>query len=148
MASPVVSNPCGKWLEGKSEDDGRGTDPDRATKASDRTLVVHQAWAITWRTSERATLSPNPHTLSSGQMMSTSEPPRPVKRGEPDSDSSWTPYLHFLMIGVPIIVGLILICCFGLCWWNRRKMRKRGQEIALDSVPPQAGNENWSARSQ
>ncbi|KAH6949234.1 hypothetical protein DER45DRAFT_545153 [Fusarium avenaceum] len=116
LDSPVVSNQCGKRIESKLEEDGS------------------------------VQISSNPHILSNGHAISTSEPPQLTRRGEPDEDTSLTSYLHFLMIGVPIIVASILVCCVGLCWWNRRKMRKRGQEIPLDSVPPQAENENWPIR--
>ncbi|KAH7246610.1 hypothetical protein BKA59DRAFT_528509 [Fusarium tricinctum] len=148
LASPIVSNQCEQWTESKPGDDGSVTDTDRTTKAPDRTLLVYQASPTTWSTSESVTNSSNPHTLSNGQTMPRSGPPQLVKRGEPDSNPRWRPWINFLMIGIPIIVASILICCFGLCWWNRRKMRKRGQEIPLDSVPPHAGNENWSTRSR
>lgn len=52
-------------------------------------------------------------------------------------ESGWTPaLLNFFMIGIPIIVGAILITCVGLCVWNRRKMRrKRAQEVAVAMQP-------------
>lgn len=37
-----------------------------------------------------------------------------------------------LGIGIVVAVGVIFMCCFGLCWWNRRKMRRqRAQEVAV-----------------
>jgi len=57
--------------------------------------------------------------------------------GEEVNDTPFnTSYTNFLMIGIPIIVGAILITCVGLCVWNRRKMRrKRAQEVAVAMEP-------------
>ena len=41
-----------------------------------------------------------------------------------------------LGIGIGVAVGVIFMCCFGLCWWNRRKMRRqRAQEVAVAMQP-------------
>jgi hypothetical protein len=112
--------------------------------------MIHQACAITWDASDMATLFQKPPSLSSGQTIATWEAPQPVTsqalfaRGINDTPFQ-QPYLNLLMIGLPIIFRALFTCLFCMCYWNRRKMRKRGQEVRLDSLPPQASDGNPSA---
>lgn len=145
LASSVVSNECERWVKG-TEDDGIAT---ATASHGDGTLMVHQAWAITWDASDRATLSPKPPTMSSGQTIPTWEAFQAVTsqalfaRENPVNDTPFNDtYVYFLMIGLPIIFGCLFTCLFCMCFWNRRKMRKRGQEIQLDSVPARAAPGN------
>jgi hypothetical protein len=148
LASSVVSNQRERWVK-SAEDDGIAT---ATASHSNGTLMVHQAWAITWDASDRATLSPNPPTLSSGQTIPTWEASQAVtnqalfaRENTVHDGPLQDPWISFLMIGLPIIFGCLFTCLFCMCFWNRRKMRKRGQEIQLDSVPARAAPGNPSA---
>ncbi|KAH6959266.1 hypothetical protein DER45DRAFT_594702 [Fusarium avenaceum] len=148
IASSVASNQCERWAK-SAEDDGIAT---ATASQGDGTLMVHQAWAITWDASDRATLSPKPPSLSSGQTIQTWEASQAVtsqalfaRENEGHYSPLQDPWISFLMIGLPIILVCFFTCLYCMCFWNRRKMRKRGQEIQLDSMPARAAPGNPSA---
>ncbi|UZP39393.1 hypothetical protein NXS19_007209 [Fusarium pseudograminearum] len=141
-ANSVVSDQCESWSKGAEVDSGSAI---VTSSHGDGTLIVHQAWAITWDASNRATPSPKPPALSSEQTIRSWEALTSVK-GEAlftkrrNEGPGTTTEINFLMIGLPIIFGALFICLFCMCFWNRRKMRKRGQEVPLESLPPRSSH--------
>lgn len=137
---------CERCVTGAENDGGATT----TASYSDSTLMIHQALTVTWDAYNRLTFSSKPPVLNSGQTIPGREAPQPVPSEalfarEINDTPFQQPYLNIMMIGLPVIFGALFICLFCMCYWNRRKMRKRGQEVPLDSLPLQARDENPSA---
>lgn len=152
QARQIFPNQCERRINDQPEENqsATATYPNAVPDATHGTLFLHQAWVVTWDASDMATLSPEPPTLYNRQFeprMETSQPAASQTSYEQDHGSFSASDARFLFIGIPVIVGVILIGCFTLCWWNRRKMRRRrGQEVAMDLLPDQSGNASSSAR--
>ncbi|GKU21326.1 unnamed protein product [Fusarium langsethiae] len=148
LASSVGPNQCERWLKNPEEDTGS---PTVTASHGDGILLIHQAWAVTWDTSERATLSPKPPTLSNGETIGFWVAPQPatsqalLARQEVNDGPYTDPFITFLMVGLPIIFGALFTCLFCMCYWNRttmRKERKRAEQMHLDSLPPYSNSES------
>lgn len=157
FASTLVPNQCGRWIESKaeeSEDDGATTatatasalDRDDSIIPPDGTLIIHQAWAITWASSDRTHLSPQPPTLTHSELISSWKPPESVPTTRPAQENPDTGQQYisnsavwFLMVGLPIIVVLLFA---GLCFWGIRRRRRRAA-----AMTPQTGAGDSSTNS-
>ncbi|KAI8678905.1 hypothetical protein NCS55_00613000 [Fusarium keratoplasticum] len=149
LASTLVPNQCGRWIESKAEEseDGGATTATATASALDRddsiippdgTLIIHQAWAITWASSDRTHLSPQPPTLTHSELISSWKPPESVPTTRPAQENPDTGQQYisnsavwFLMVGLPIIVVLLFA---GLCFWGIRRRRRRAA-----AMTPQTG---------
>ncbi|WQF90323.1 hypothetical protein CDEST_15337 [Colletotrichum destructivum] len=141
----VIPNQCGRMVVNTGAD----------FKASDtkisQTLLVHEAWAITWAASDTATLTPKLPTLTNSMEIPTWIPGQIIRDGEYDPSPTPTrrpdhgPYmgegaLYFLMIGMPIIgaimIGSCVWCCVRKCKKNRQQKRATKAVLGgLSTVP-------------
>jgi len=98
-------------------------------------LRVHNAWHITWASSDRAALSPTPPLLTcTGGQIQTWVPGQPVDHYDcPDSPKDGIKIsqgaIYFLAIGLPIIVVVLVAACCTCCFWRRCKER-RARKVA------------------
>ncbi|EEU47095.1 uncharacterized protein NECHADRAFT_36784 [Fusarium vanettenii 77-13-4] len=155
LASTLLPNQCGRWIESKaeeSEENGATTatasalDQDDSIIPPDGTLIIHQAWAITWASSDRTHLSPQPPTLTNNELIPSWKPPEfvPTTRPAQENPDTGQQYISnsavwFLMVGLPIIVVFLFA---GLCFWGIRRRRRRAAVMT-----PQAGVGDSSAKS-
>jgi hypothetical protein len=105
--------------------------------ALDGTFMVHQAWAVSWVSSERSDMTPMPLTLTDGERVSHWKPgetlpddSRPTERYDQSQGYISTSAVWFLMIGLPIIVFLMIVGCCWVC--IRRRIRERRARRAME----------------
>ncbi|POR39607.1 hypothetical protein TPAR_00203 [Tolypocladium paradoxum] len=125
---------CGRWTTGIATGTGDGR------SEGGRTLLVHEAWIITWAASDTSTLSPVPPTLTNSMIVPTWTPGQVIPDGEydqmPPSDRSrflpesaqW-----FLMVGMPIIGALLIGSCVFCCVRSSKKKRREKRAAAMDA---------------
>jgi hypothetical protein len=92
-------------------------------------LQVHNAWHISWASSDRSTLTPTPPALSYSESIKTWVPGETVAKTTcSDTYNGGVNYdvslLFFLVIGLPIIALALLISCCTYCICARRKLRR------------------------
>ncbi|KAF4471174.1 hypothetical protein FALBO_1917 [Fusarium albosuccineum] len=163
LASTLVPNQCARWVKsttGMSDEDGTITatasdiEQNDSVITPDGTLMVHQAWAISWAASDTAHLSPQPPALYSGETVASWDPhesvpsDRPVEEPVNDHVNMYisNSAVWFLMVGLPIIAVLLISSCCWCCIRNRRKEKRRRQAAAMDSITPEAGIEHSSVK--
>lgn len=106
---------------------GSTTSANHATTLFPEGVQIHNAWHISWASSDTSTLSPAPPDLSCSQFLATWVPgeatPSTACRNAEDHGSMGTSLFWFLVIGLPII-ALVLVgsCCF-FCFWQRHKRK-------------------------
>ncbi|QKD52242.2 uncharacterized protein FOBCDRAFT_238543 [Fusarium oxysporum Fo47] len=134
VANDFFTRGCGRWVQtisDISQRDGTTTTTLSASSnyqdasAMDDTFMVHQAWEISWGSSERSDLTPMPLT-------------RPTESFDQSQGYISTSAVWFLMVGLPIIVFLMIVGCCWVC--IRRRIRERRVRRAMrDSSLPQTG---------
>ncbi|KAF5010996.1 hypothetical protein FDECE_2866 [Fusarium decemcellulare] len=156
LASTLVPNQCTRWVKsttGMSDEDGTITatasdlEQNDSVITPDGTLMVHQAWAITWAASDTAYLSPQPPALYSGETVGSWDPHESVPSDRPEEEpvnDHANMYISnsavwFLMVGLPIIAVLLISSCCWCCIRSRRKEKRRRQAVAIDSATPETG---------
>ncbi|EXA01899.1 hypothetical protein FOWG_01614 [Fusarium oxysporum f. sp. lycopersici MN25] len=129
VANDFFTRGCGRWVQtisDISQRDGTTTTTLSASSnyqdasAMDDTFMVHQAWEISWGSSERSDLTPMPLTLTDGERVSSWKPgetlpddSRPTESFDQSQGYISTSAVWFLMVGLPIIVFLMIVGC---CW--------------------------------
>ncbi|KAF4949821.1 hypothetical protein FGADI_8618 [Fusarium gaditjirri] len=120
---------CGRWVRATtimSQGDGTttstlaGSSDYQDASALDGTFMVHQAWEISWGSSERTAMTPMPLTLTDGERVSHWKPgetlpddSHPTKSFDQSQGYISSSAVWFLMAGLPIIVFLMIVGC---CW--------------------------------
>ena len=109
---------------------------------SDQTLMVHRPWLVTWASSDRATLTPEPPTLTSRMVVPTWTPGEVIPDGKYDPEPD-PPQEHpnfkifdlfmFLVVGLPVIgIGIIITgFCIWACVFGSKKEREEKRQRAL-----------------
>ncbi|RBA17438.1 hypothetical protein FPRO05_02162 [Fusarium proliferatum] len=151
IAKDFFTSGCGRWVQttaSMTQDDDTTTTALSGlsgyldASALDGTFMVHQAWAVSWVSSERSDLTPMPLTLTDGERVSHWKPgetlpgdSRPTERFDQSQGYISTSAVWFLMIGLPIIVFLMIVGCCWVC--IRRKIRDRRTRRTAVAVSPQ-----------
>ncbi|KAK0116460.1 hypothetical protein ONS95_013475 [Cadophora gregata] len=104
------------------------------------TIMVHEAWMLTWAASDRSTLSPNLPDLTNGTTLPTWVPGDKIPDGEYDDTSSREKKSaqrdNHLILTVGLVGGAalflivdgLMICC--MCTTDERKKNKRETETS------------------
>ncbi|TVY72046.1 hypothetical protein Focb16_v012814 [Fusarium oxysporum f. sp. cubense] len=159
VANDFFTSGCGRWVQTISDISQRdgtttttlsGSSNYQDASAMDGTFMVHQAWEISWGSSERSDLTPMPLTLTDGERVSYWKPgetlpddSRPTESFDQSQGYISTSAVWFLMVGLPIIVFLMIVGCCWVC--IRRRIRERRVKRAMrDSSLPQTGEERSS----
>ncbi|SCO43677.1 uncharacterized protein FFNC_09306 [Fusarium fujikuroi] len=145
VAKDFFTSGCGRWVQATTsmtQDDDTtttalsGLSGYQDASALDGTFMVHQAWAVSWVSSERSDLTPMPLTLTDGERVSHWKPgetlpddSRPTERFDQSQGNISTSAVWFLMIGLPIILFLMIVGCCWVC--IRRKIRDRRVRRAM-----------------
>ncbi|EGU83480.1 hypothetical protein FOXB_05999 [Fusarium oxysporum f. sp. conglutinans Fo5176] len=161
VANDFFTSGCGRWVQtttSMSQGDGTttttlsGSSNYQDASAMDGTFMVHQAWAISWGSSERSDLTPMPLTLTDGERVSHWKPgetlpddSRPTESFDQSQGYISSSAVWFLMVGLPIIVFLMIVGCCWVC--IRRRIRERRISRTAVAVSPltQAGDRRSSA---
>ncbi|KAF3799804.1 hypothetical protein GCG54_00009993 [Colletotrichum gloeosporioides] len=121
-ATSIFAERCGRYASASAFG---------ATVSGDKTLMVHEAWAVTWCASDTPTLTPQLPTLTNSMFMPVWTPGDRIPDGIYDHDEgkdgnamSKTVHLVFL-IGLPIIAAII-ICL--VIWCGVRKYRRSSRK--------------------
>ena len=112
---------------------------------------VHNAYQVSWRPSDTATLTPQPPAITCGLTDSwvpgspATSSPCPVYKSD-----SYIPgtALAFLAIGLPIIFVFVVIGCVSTCCYYSRKNRHERRERARAAMEQNAAVEQNAAREQ
>lgn len=105
-------------------------------------VAVHNAYQIYWEASDVPNLSPTPPNISCDGILSTWVPGESVVASTCPDYTNVTEHPHlegvgFLMIGLPIICGLLILACFGCCFYHSRNNR-RERRLAITAAPSRA----------
>ncbi|SCO84546.1 uncharacterized protein FRV6_08673 [Fusarium oxysporum] len=144
VANDFFTSGCGRWVQtttGISQGDGTtiamlsGLSNYQDSSAMDGTFMVHQAWAISWGSSERSDLTPMPLTLTDGERVSSWKPgetlpedSRPTESFDQSQGYISSSAVWFLMVGIPIIVFVLIAGCCWVC--IRRRIREGRIRVA------------------
>lgn len=97
-------------------------------------MQIHNAWHISWNSSDIKFLSPTPPALDCSQYIPTWVPGQSVAEtscSNPDDTSLYpAPVLWFLAVGIPLITVALIAACCTLCFRHRRKERKARESRA------------------
>ncbi|KZL68951.1 hypothetical protein CI238_09517 [Colletotrichum incanum] len=121
-----------------------GFDSAASATTSQYTVMMHEAWAVTWAASDTATLTPKLPTLTSSMVVPVWTLGQKIREGEydpvrPPSSSEYLSHgaLFFLMIGMPIIGALMISSCVWCCVRKcRRKRREKKATMAAERNLP------------
>ncbi|KAF5494359.1 hypothetical protein CGCS363_v009220 [Colletotrichum siamense] len=123
-ATSIFSERCGRYASATAFG---------SSVSEDKTLMVHEAWAVTWGASDTPTLTPQLPTLTNSMLVPVWTPGDRISDGIYDHDGgkdgnamSKTMRL-VLLIGLPIIAAIIicLITWCGVRKYRRSKRKKR-----------------------
>lgn len=105
-----------------------------STTTSQHTVMMHEAWAVTWDASDTSTLTPQLPTLTSSMRVPKWTPGEKIPKGQYDPYHDYRveyfsrPVLYFLMVGMPIIGALIMGSCVWYC--VRKGKNRRAKKAA------------------
>lgn len=150
VANEFFTSGCGRWVQtttGISQGDGTtiamlsGLSNYQDSSAMDGTFMVHQAWEISWGSSERSDLTPMPLTLTDGERVSSWKPgetlpddSRPTESFDQSQGYISSSAVWFLMVGIPIIVFVLIAGCCWVC--IRRRIREGRIRVAAVAASP------------
>ena len=119
-----------------------------AASTAGSTLLVHEAWAITWYASDTPGLTPQPPTMTNRMLVPTWTPGEVIPDGKYDQDVNGQNTNHFLpepaqwflMVGMPVI-GAVMIgsCIFCRVRSSKKKRRARRAAKAQDAADAAGG---------
>ncbi|KAH6856632.1 hypothetical protein B0I37DRAFT_79822 [Chaetomium sp. MPI-CAGE-AT-0009] len=151
IAPEEITNGCGRWTSGLNSDSGSDAPSITDADAASSTLLIHNAWAITWAESDIPNLTPQPPTLTNSMLVPTWIPGEVIPDGKYDRSPSGVdrPKLlpenageWFLLVGMPSIVALSIgscvFCCVRSCCKKKRARRARqaaAAAAAAEGVP-------------
>ncbi|KAF2994335.1 hypothetical protein E8E14_003117 [Neopestalotiopsis sp. 37M] len=112
-----------------------------------RVFSVHNAWQISWESSDVATLSPSPpllpcfySPLSSWIPGETVDPSFYASACPNDGESHWSDSsvqgFFFIVIGLPIIGFLGIVTCIAVCCCRRRRRKRAKARAKAGRQPP------------
>ncbi|KAL2141986.1 hypothetical protein VTI28DRAFT_1722 [Corynascus sepedonium] len=128
-----ITHACGRWTSKLNSDSGSDAATITGVDAASSTLLVHNAWALTWSASDIPNLTPQPPSITNAMLVPTWTPGEFIPPGKYDRQSPSGPNRNkflpkgaqwFLMVGMPII-GALLIGSFVFCCVRNSKKKKR-----------------------
>jgi hypothetical protein len=132
-----------------------GADADAASS----TLLIHNAWAITWWASDIPNLTPRPPSITNRMLVPTWTPGEVIPDGKYDRESASGPNRNyflpenaqwFLIIGMPIIGALLIGSCVFCCVRNSKKENRarRARQARLAARLAAAADANATAAAE
>lgn len=126
----ISTHHCGRWVQDADEQSTMSDEKAASSVSTIRTLMLHEAWSISWHASDTSTLTPKLPFLTSNVEVPTWTPGLDIPGGEfdgrsadddgPLSDSTG----KFLLIGLPIIGVFFIFLGVWICMVHY-KSRKR-----------------------
>ncbi|KAF4870843.1 hypothetical protein CGCSCA1_v010105 [Colletotrichum siamense] len=138
-ATSIFSERCGRYASAAAFG---------STVSGDKTLMVHEAWAVTWDASDTPTLTPQLPTLTNSMFVPVWTPGDSIPDGIYEHDEAKDGHAMsktirlVLLIGLPIvaaiIIGLCIWCGVSKYRWSRRRKRElkaqRGKAVRRDAA--------------
>ena len=125
---------------GSATDQFQGTAP-TTTGSDGMTIVVHEAWAVTWVDSDRSTLTPKLPDLTSSMSVPTWTPGDKIPKGKYDRDDSKSEeefFGHdlywFMIVGIPVMTVVLALPCVWCCVRCCRRSRRKKKVAARESI--------------
>lgn len=128
----ISTHHCGRWVQNTDEQTTKSDIEAASSINTGRTLMLHEAWSISWDASDTSTLTPNLPSLTGNMEVSMWTPGQDipdVKHDEtpiddgPLSDSTG----RFLVIGLPIIGVFFVLLGVWICMVRyKRRTRAAG----------------------
>ena len=133
-----VNHGCGRWTSRMNSDSGSDAATTGANPTSS-TLLVYNAWMLTWSDSDIPNLTPRPPSITNRMLVPTWTPGEVIPPGKYDRESPDGPNRNyfldervqwFLMVGMPIIGALLIGSCVFCCVRESKKHKKKKREWA------------------
>ncbi|VBB73718.1 Putative protein of unknown function [Podospora comata] len=143
-----ITNGCGRWTTRLNSDSGSDAATITGADAASSTLLVHNAWAITWSASDIPNLTPQPPSITNSMLVPTWTPGDVIPDGKYDRSSpsgdnrnNFLPVnaQWFLMVGMPIIGALLIGSCVFFCVRNSKKKKRARSAAAADATAAAEG---------
>ncbi|WAO93399.1 Hypothetical protein NCS54_01094600 [Fusarium falciforme] len=125
----ISTHHCGRWVQNTDEQSTTSDAKAASSVSTIRTLMLHEAWSISWDASDTSTLTPKLPSLTNNMEVPTWTPGQNIPKGKYDespvddgplSDSTG----RFLVIGLPIIGVFFVLLGAWICF-VRHKRRQR-----------------------
>ncbi|KAK3299622.1 uncharacterized protein B0H64DRAFT_389160 [Chaetomium fimeti] len=145
-----IPHACGRWTSRLDSDLGSDTATITSVDIASSTLLVHNAWALTWSASDITNLTPQPPSITHRMLVPTWTPGDVIPPGKYDRESPSGPNRNnfldvnaqwFLIVGMPIIGALLISSCVYCCVRgskNKKKKRERARLAAAARATAEA----------
>ncbi|KAK4194243.1 hypothetical protein QBC40DRAFT_291131 [Triangularia verruculosa] len=143
-----MTNYCGRWTSRLNLDSGSDSATITGADAASSTLLVHNAWEITWFASDIPNLTPQPPSITNRMLVPTWTPGEFIPDGKYDRSSpsgdnrnNFLPQeaQWFLIIGMPIIGALLIGSCIFCCVRSSKKKKRARSATVADATAAAGG---------
>ena len=125
----ISTHHCGRWVENTDEQFTTSDAKAASSVSTIRTLMLHEAWSISWDASDTSTLTPKLPSLTNNMEVPTWTPGEDIPKGRYDespvddgplSDSTG----RFLVIGLPIIGVFFVLLGAWICVVHYKRQKR------------------------
>ncbi|KAF5003265.1 hypothetical protein FDECE_10165 [Fusarium decemcellulare] len=125
----ISTHHCGRWVQNAHEQTTKSDTEAASSINTGRTLMLQQAWSISWNASDTSTLTPKLPSLTGNMEVPTWTPGQDIPDGKydesPVDDGPFSDgWGRFQLIGLPIIGVSFVVLGVWICM-VRYKRRKR-----------------------